>query len=70
MILRTFPLSEGDRIVSFLSRAEGRLKGVAQGARKPKSKFGASLETLSHVRICFYERETRDLVRIQQCELI
>jgi DNA repair protein RecO (recombination protein O) len=70
VILRTFPLSEGDRIVSFLSRAEGRLKGVAQGARKPKSKFGASLETLSHVRICFYERETRDLVRIQQCELI
>ena len=70
VILRSFPLSEGDRIVSFLSRSVGRLKGVAQGARKPKSRFGASLETLSHVRICFYERETRDLVRIQQCELI
>jgi DNA repair protein RecO (recombination protein O) len=70
IILRSFPLSEGDRIVSFLSRSEGRVKGVAQGARKPKSKFGASLETLSHVRIWYYERETRDLVRIQQCELI
>jgi DNA repair protein RecO (recombination protein O) len=70
IILRSFPLSEGDRIVSFLSRSEGRVKGVAQGARKPKSRFGASLETLSHVRIWFYERETRDLVRIQQCELI
>jgi len=70
VILRSFPLSEGDRIVSFLSRSVGRLKGVAQGARKPKSRFGASLETLSHVRIWFYERETRDLVRIQQCELL
>jgi DNA repair protein RecO (recombination protein O) len=70
VILRSFPLSEGDRIVSFLSRTVGRVKGVAQGARKPKSRFGASLETLSHVRIWFYERETRDLVRIQQCELI
>ena len=70
VILRSFPLSEGDRIVSFLSRSAGRVKGVAQGASKPKSRFGASLETLSHVRIVFYERETRDLVRIQQCELI
>jgi DNA repair protein RecO (recombination protein O) len=70
IILRSFPLSEGDRIVSFLSRSVGRVKGVAQGARKPKSRFGASLETLSHVRIWFYERETRDLVRVQQCELI
>ncbi|MGD0841454.1 MAG: DNA repair protein RecO [Candidatus Acidiferrales bacterium] len=70
VILRSFPLSEGDRIVSFLSRSAGRVKGVARGASKPKSRFGASLETLSHVRICFYERETRDLVRIQQCELI
>jgi len=70
VILRSFSLSEGDRIVSFLSRSAGRLKGVAQGARKPKSRFGASLEALSHVRIWFYERETRDLVRIQQCEII
>jgi DNA repair protein RecO (recombination protein O) len=70
IILRTYPLGEGDRLVSFLSRAEGRVRGVARGARKPKSRFGASLEPLSHVRIWFYERETRQLVRISQCELI
>lgn len=70
IVLRTYPLGEGDRLVSFLSRDEGRLRGVARGARKPKSQFGASLEPLSHVRIGFYERETRDLVRISRCELI
>lgn len=70
IVLRTFPLGEGDLLVSFLSRAHGRLRGVASGARKPKSRFGATLELLSHVRIWFYERETRDLVRINQCELI
>ena len=70
IVLRTYPLGEGDRLVSFFSRAEGRLRGVARGARKPKGRFGASLEPLSHVRIRFYERETRDLVRISQCELI
>ncbi len=70
IILRTYALGEGDRLVSFLSRAEGRIRGVARGARKPKSRFGASLEPMSHVRIWFYERETRQLVRISQCELI
>jgi DNA repair protein RecO (recombination protein O) len=70
IILRTYALGEGDRLVSFLSRTEGRLRGVARGARKPKSRFGASLEPMSHVRVSFYERETRQLVRISQCELI
>lgn len=70
IILRTYPLGEADRIVSFLSRAGGRLRGVARGARRPRSRFGAALEPLSHVRLWFYERGTRDLVRLSQCELL
>ena len=70
IILRSFPLGEGDRLVSFLSRSEGRLRGVAAGARRPKSRFSSSLEPLSYIRIWFFERETRDLVRISQCEII
>jgi DNA repair protein RecO (recombination protein O) len=70
IILRTFALGEGDRLVSFLSRTEGRLRGVASGARRPKSRFGSTLEALSYIRIWFYERETRELVRISQCDLI
>ena len=70
IVLRSFPLGEADRLVSFLSRTEGRLRGVARGARRTKNQFGSTLEVLSHVRIWFYERETRDLVRINQCELV
>jgi DNA repair protein RecO (recombination protein O) len=70
IVLRSFPLGEGDRLVSFLSRTEGRLKGVAKGAQRLKSQFGSTLEPLSHIRIWFYERETRELVRINQCELL
>ena len=70
IILRSYPLGEADRLVSFLSRSTGRLRGVARGARRPKSRFGSTLEPLSHVRMWFYERETRELVRISQCELI
>lgn len=70
IILRSYALGEADRLVSFLTRTMGRIRGVAAGARRTKSRFGSSLERLSHVRIWFYERETRDLVRISQCEII
>jgi len=70
IILRTYPLGEADRLVSFLSRSSGRLRGVAAGARRARSRFGSTLELLSHVRIWFFERETRELVRINQCELV
>lgn len=70
IVLRTYPLGDADRLVSLLTRAHGRLKGVAQGARRPKSRFGATLEPLTHLRVWFYERENRELVRIRQCELV
>jgi DNA repair protein RecO (recombination protein O) len=70
IILKTFPLGEADRLVSFLGRASGRMRGVAAGARRLKNRYGSTLELLSHVQIWYVERETRDLVRIQQAELL
>jgi len=70
IVLQSYALGEADRIVSFLSRNMGRVRGVAAGARRTKSRFGSTLERLSHVRIWFFERENRELVRINQCELI
>ena len=70
IVLRSYPLGEGDRLVSFLDRQCGRVRGVARGARMPKSRFGSTLELLSHIRIWYFERETRELVRINQCELL
>jgi DNA repair protein RecO (recombination protein O) len=70
IVLRTFPLGEGDRLVSFLDRQSGRVRGVARGARLTKNRFGSTLEMLAYIRIWYFERETRELVRINQCELI
>lgn len=70
IVLQTYPLGEADRLVSFLSRSMGRVRGVASGARRTKSKFGSTLERLSHIHIWFYERQNRELVRINQCELV
>jgi len=70
IILRSYPLGEADRLVSFYSRQLGRMRGVAPGAKRTKTTFGGSLEPLMYVRIWFAEKETRDLVRIRQCEVI
>jgi DNA repair protein RecO (recombination protein O) len=70
IVLQTYPLGEADRIVSLLTRSAGRLRGVASGARRPKSRFGGTLEPMSYVRVWLYERETRDLLRVNQCELL
>jgi DNA repair protein RecO (recombination protein O) len=70
IILKTFPLGEADRLVSFFGRTSGRMRGVAAGARRLKNRYGSTLELLSHVQLWYVERETRDLVRIQQTELL
>jgi DNA repair protein RecO (recombination protein O) len=70
IILKTYPLGEADRIVVFFSRDFGKMRGVANGARKMKNRFGASLEPLAHSRLQFFEKENRDLVRIQSGDLL
>ena len=70
LVLRTYPLKEADLVVSFLTRDQGKLRGVAKRARRPKSAFGAGLERLSHVRMAYFQSESRELVNLDSCELI
>jgi DNA repair protein RecO (recombination protein O) len=70
IILKTYPLAEADRIVVFFSRDFGKLRGVANGVRKPGSRFGASLEPLAHTRVQFFRKEASELVRIRSTDLI
>jgi DNA repair protein RecO (recombination protein O) len=69
LILRTYKLGESDRIVVFLTRDRGKKRGVARGARKAKSKFIGALEPMTRAGVAYYEREQRDLVRINYVEL-
>jgi len=70
IVLRSYPLKEADLIVSFLTRDLGKLRGVARGARRPKSRFGAGLERLSQVRMFYFQRENRELGTLDACELV
>jgi DNA repair protein RecO (recombination protein O) len=69
-VLRTYPFREADLIVSFFTRDEGKLRGVAHRARRPKSEFGSGLERLSRVRMAYYQKENSELATLRSCELI
>lgn len=69
-ILRTYPFREADLIVSFFTRDQGKLRGVARRARRPKGPFGSALERLSHSSVSYYQKENRELVSLNSAELI
>ncbi|WP_436792638.1 DNA repair protein RecO [Actinospongicola halichondriae] len=68
VVLRTYKLGEADRIVVLATAAHGKVRAVAKGVRKTKSKFGSRLEPLSHVDVQLYEG--RNLDTITQVESI
>lgn len=62
VVLRTYKLRESDRIVVFMTAESGKVRAVAKGVRKTKSKFGARLEPMSHVRLLLYRGRELDIV--------
>src|SRR4030095_11868686 len=68
LILRTYKLSEADRIVVFLTRDRGKKRGVAKGARRPRSRYLGALEPMTRAGVAYYEREQRELVRLNYVE--
>jgi DNA repair protein RecO (recombination protein O) len=62
VVLRTYKLGEADRIVVICTRGRGKVRAVAKGVRKTKSRFGARLEPTSHVALQLYEGRDLDVV--------
>jgi DNA repair protein RecO (recombination protein O) len=62
VVLRTHKLGEADRIVIVLSRDHGKIRAVAKGVRKTKSRFGGRLEPPSHVDLLLYQGRELDIV--------
>jgi DNA repair protein RecO (recombination protein O) len=55
VVLRVQKLGEADRIVTILTRRHGRVRAVAKGVRRTRSKFGASVEPFSHVDLQLFQ---------------
>ena len=68
IVLRTQKLGEADRIITVLGRHTGRVRAVAKGVRRTKSRFGARLEPFTHVDLMLHPGRSLDV--ITQAEVI
>ena len=68
VVLRTQKLGEADRIITLLTRRSGRVRAVAKGVRRTKSRFGARLEPFTHVDVMLHTGRSLDV--ITQAEVI
>ncbi len=62
VVLRVQKLGEADRIITLLTRRHGRVRAVAKGVRRTRSKFGATVEPFSHVDLQLYAGRSLDIV--------
>jgi DNA repair protein RecO (recombination protein O) len=62
VVLRTHKLSENDRIITLLTRRHGKVRAVAKGVRKTKSRFGSRLEPFTHVDLQLSTGRNLDIV--------
>lgn len=70
IVLKTTVFGEADLIVTYLSSDHGMLKAFAKSPRKIKSRFGSSLEPLTHSRIALLGREDAQLPRLTQSDIL
>ena len=68
VVLRTQKLGEADRIITLLTRHNGRVRAVARGIRRTKSRFGGRLEPFTHVDVMIHYGRSLDI--ITQAEVI
>ncbi len=68
VVLKTIKLGEADRIVTVFTRANGKVRAVAKGIRKTKSRFGARLEPFTRAELIIYKG--RNLDTITQADIL
>src|SRR5438876_11472130 len=69
IVLKSRKWGDADRIVTFFTLKHGKVRGVARGARRMKSRFGSALEPFVHCDLDLYEKHGDSLYRISQADI-
>ncbi len=67
IVLRSIPYKETTRLITLYTRTLGKLTLIGHGAQSIKSRFGATLQLLSHVQAVIYIRPTRSIQILSDC---
>lgn len=70
IVLNSIDYGESDRILTIYTLEQGKIKGIAKGARRSKKRFVGNLDPLSHINIVYFHSDKSELVRIEDACLI
>jgi DNA repair protein RecO (recombination protein O) len=70
IVLRSIKLSETDKLITFMTEQFGKIKCVARGARKIKSRFAGSLEPMTYVYLIYFGKENQQLFSLNNADII
>jgi len=70
VVIRRLDFGEADRILTILSRRFGRIKAIAKGCRRPRSRMAGHLEPCQAAEFVLWKREGRDLAIVRSAELL
>lgn len=70
VVLRSMKLGEADKIVTFFTLRFGKIKAVAKGSKRPKSRFGGRLEPFTYLKVILFGKEKTDLMRLNSCDTL
>jgi DNA repair protein RecO (recombination protein O) len=62
VVLSTIKLGEADRILTIFTRDHGKVRAVAKGVRKTKSRWGGRLEPFTRVDLLMYRGRNLDTI--------
>ena len=68
IVLRTMDLGEADRVLTVLTPRLGKLRVIAKGVRRPRSRIGGALEPFSDVQLVLAVGRTFDVVTSSSLE--
>ena len=66
--IRAIDYSETSQIVTFFTRATGKISAIAKGSKRPKSAFGGPIEILSFGKIVFSDSTKEKLATLTEFE--
>ena len=66
VVLRAFDYRETSTIATLFTRCDGVISVLARGARRPKSRFGATLQPMSYIQVVYYVKDGRSLQTIKE----
>lgn len=70
VVLNSIDFGESDRILTFYTLEQGKLKGIAKGARRSRKRFVGNLDPLSHINIVYFQSDKSELVRVEDASVI